>query len=61
MFAPDVEARPWEEQLASDDASYRRQLAVHFDALVVLSREAGRGRIADARVTGGLGQIARSR
>jgi phenylacetate-CoA ligase len=27
MFDPEVETRPWEEQLALDDASYRMQLA----------------------------------
>ena len=27
MLEPEVETRPWEEQLALDDASYRTQLA----------------------------------
>ena len=31
MLAPDVESRPWAEQLAVDDASYRTQLAYLFD------------------------------
>ena len=31
MLAPEVEARPWAEQLAVDDAHYRTQLAYLFD------------------------------
>ena len=31
MLAPEVESRPWAEQLAVDDASYRTQLAYLFD------------------------------
>ena len=31
MLAPEVEARPWAEQLAIDDESYRTQLAYLFD------------------------------
>ena len=31
MLAPEIEARPWEEQLALDDASYRAQLAYLFE------------------------------
>ena len=31
MLAPEVEARPWAEQLAVDEASYRTQLAYLFD------------------------------
>jgi phenylacetate-CoA ligase len=31
MLAPEVEARPWVEQLAVDDAHYRTQLAYLFD------------------------------
>ena len=31
MLAPDVEARPWAEQVAADDATYRSQLAYLFD------------------------------
>ena len=27
MLEPEIEARPWAEQLAIDDASYREQLA----------------------------------
>ncbi len=44
MLEPEVETRPWDEQLALDDASYRAQLVVPLRAFAVLSREARRGR-----------------
>ena len=31
MLEPEVETRPWDEQLALDDASYRAQLAYLFE------------------------------
>ena len=31
MLEPEVETRPWAEQLAIDDASYRAQLAYLFE------------------------------
>ena len=31
MLAPEVEGRPWEEQVLLDDASYRAQLAYLFE------------------------------
>ena len=31
MLAPEVETRPWAEQLAIDDAAYREQLAYLFN------------------------------
>ena len=31
MLEPEVETRPWEEQLALDDAAYREQLAYLFE------------------------------
>ena len=31
MLAPEIEALPWAEQLALDDASYRAQLAYLFE------------------------------
>jgi len=31
MLAPDIEARPWADQLAIDEVSYRGQLAYLFD------------------------------
>ena len=43
MLEPDVESRPWAEQVAIDEASYREQLAYLFERSAVLPREAGRG------------------
>ena len=37
IVAPEVETRPWAEQLAVDDASYRAQLAYLFDPYLALS------------------------
>ena len=31
MLAPEVESRPWPEQLALDDEAYKAQLAYLFD------------------------------
>ena len=31
MLEPEVESRPWEEQLARDDGSYRTQVAYLFE------------------------------
>ena len=58
MHEPDVEARPWAEQRASDDALYRRQLAYLFERSRFY-----RGKLADAGfraadAAGGLDDIA---
>ena len=54
MLEPDVEARPWAEQAALDDESYRTQLAY------LLERSAFyREKLAGADTTGGLAEIAR--
>jgi phenylacetate-CoA ligase len=53
MLEPEVESRPWEEQLALDDASYRAQLAY------LLERSAFyREKLAGADPAGGLAEIA---
>jgi phenylacetate-CoA ligase len=53
MLAPEVESRPWAEQLAIDDASYRTQLAY------LLERSAFyRDKLAGAGSVGGLEDIA---
>ena len=44
MLEPEVESRPWEEQLALDDASYRTQVAYLFERSAFYRREARRGR-----------------
>ena len=43
MLAPEVETRPWAEQLALDDARYRTQLAYLFERSAFYRGEAGRG------------------
>jgi phenylacetate-CoA ligase len=54
MLEPEVEARPWAEQLALDDVSYRAQLAY------LLERSAFyREKLAGAETGGGLAEIAR--
>ncbi len=53
MLEPEVEARPWAEQLALDDESYRAQLA-HLLERSAFYRE----KLARADTTGGLGEIA---
>ena len=58
MLAPEVEARPWAEQAAVDDTSYRTQLEYLFDRSAFYRdklTEAGVGSALDA---GGLAEIA---
>jgi phenylacetate-CoA ligase len=54
MLAPEVEARPWAEQLALDDESYRRQLAYLLERSPFYREKLGLGSAADA---GGLADI----
>ena len=59
MLAPEIEARPWADQLTADDASYREELAYLFDRSPLYRDKltaAGFGSAADA---GGLADIAR--
>ncbi|MCW3049269.1 MAG: coenzyme synthetase-like [Solirubrobacterales bacterium] len=55
MLEPDVEARPWPEQLALDDAAYRAQLAYLLDRSAFYREKLGG---ASALSLGGLAQIA---
>jgi phenylacetate-CoA ligase len=55
MLEPDVEARPWPEQLALDDAAYRAQLAYLLDRSAFYREKLGG---ASAQALGGLAQIA---
>jgi phenylacetate-CoA ligase len=55
MLEPEVEARPWPEQLALDDAAYRAQLAHLLDRSPFYREKLGG---ASARALGGLAQIA---
>jgi phenylacetate-CoA ligase len=59
MLAPEVETRPWEEQLALDDASYRTQLAYLFDRSAFYREKLAAAGFASARAAGGLADIAR--
>ena len=60
MLAPEVEARPWAEQLALDDASYRKQLAYLFDRSAFYREKLGDAGFASAEAAGGLADIARA-
>jgi phenylacetate-CoA ligase len=54
-----VEARPWEEQIALDDESYREQLAYLFERSSFYRQKLGTAGIGSAAEAGGLGDIAR--
>ncbi|HYY75697.1 MAG TPA: AMP-binding protein [Gaiellaceae bacterium] len=58
MLAPEVETRPWEEQLAVDDASYRAQLAYLFERSAFYRDKLGAAGFASPRAAGGLAEIA---
>jgi phenylacetate-CoA ligase len=59
MLAPEVEARPWAEQLAIDDECYRRQLTYLFDRSVFYREKLTEAGFASAGSAGGLADIAR--
>jgi phenylacetate-CoA ligase len=59
MLDPEVETRPWEEQLAIDDASYRAQLVYVFDHSRFYREKLGAAGFASAEKAGGLADIAR--
>jgi phenylacetate-CoA ligase len=58
MLAPEVEARPWSEQLAVDDASYRAQLAYLFERSAFYREKLTEGGFPSASAAGGLAEIA---
>jgi phenylacetate-CoA ligase len=58
MLDPEVETRPWDEQLAVDDASYRRQLAYLFERSVFYREKLTAAGFASADAVGGLAGIA---
>ena len=58
MLSPEVETRPWDEQLALDDASYREQLAYLFERSTFYREKLARAGIASAVEAGGLADIA---
>ncbi len=58
MLAPDVESRPWAEQLDLDDVSYRAQLAYLFDRSAFYREKLATAGFASADAAGGLAEIA---
>jgi phenylacetate-CoA ligase len=58
-LAPEVEARPWDEQLAHDDGNYRTQLAYLFDRSAFYREKLAATGFASERAAGGLAEIAR--
>jgi phenylacetate-CoA ligase len=59
MLAPEIEARPWDEQLALDDESYRRQLDYLFARSAFYREKLGAAGVRSAHAAGGLADIAR--
>jgi phenylacetate-CoA ligase len=59
ILTPEVETRPWAEQLALDDASYRTQLAYLFERSVFYRERLAAAGFASARAAGALPEIAR--
>jgi phenylacetate-CoA ligase len=59
MLEPEVESRPWDEQLQLDDASYRDQVSYLFERSVFYREKLGAAGISSAEEAGGLGDIAR--
>jgi phenylacetate-CoA ligase len=58
MLLPQIETRPWAEQLALDDASYRRQLAYLFEHSAFYRAKLSAAGFASAGAAGGLADIA---
>jgi phenylacetate-CoA ligase len=58
MREPEVEARPWAEQLELDDTSYRTQLAFLFERSPLYREKLAAAGFASARTAGGLADIA---
>jgi phenylacetate-CoA ligase len=59
ILAPDVETRPWEEQLELDDASYRAQLRYLFERSAFYREKLSAAGVGSPEAAGGLGEIAR--
>ena len=58
MLAPEVEAQPWANQLALDDARYRAQLAYLFERSAFYREKLAAAGFASGRAAGGLADIA---
>jgi phenylacetate-CoA ligase len=59
MLEPEVESRPWAEQLELDDRSYRAQLAYLFERSAFYREKLGAAGIDSAEAAGGVGKIGR--
>jgi phenylacetate-CoA ligase len=59
MFEPEVESRPWAEQVALDDANYRTQLAYLFERSAFYREKLTAAGVAAAADAGGLADISR--
>ena len=59
MLEPEVETRPWDEQLAIDDASYREQLSYLFERSPFYREKFSAAGIESADAAGRLADIAR--
>jgi phenylacetate-CoA ligase len=57
MLVPEVEARPWAEQLALDDESYRKQLAYLFERSAFYREKLTAAGFASPEAAGGLADI----
>ena len=58
MLDPDVESRPWSEQLAIDDASYRQQIGYLFERSAFYREKLTGAGVSNAAAAGGLADIA---
>ena len=57
MLDPEVEARPWDEQVALDDAAYRAQLGYLLERSAFYRRKLGAAGVDAAHDAGGLAEI----
>jgi phenylacetate-CoA ligase len=58
MLDPEIETRPWAEQLAVDDASYRTQLAYLFERSAFYRDKLAAAGVRSAAAAGGLADVA---
>jgi len=58
MLEPEVETRPWAEQLIADDESYRAQLGYLFERSPFYREKLSAAGVASAEAAGGLAEIA---
>jgi len=59
MLEPEVESRPWAEQLALDDEAYRGQLAYLLERSPLYREKLGAAGVGSAAEAGGLAEISR--